>query len=213
MFPTVEVRWFQQGQADSALRAWFRHVAHQAQEQTPRVDYYLRASNPDNLGIKLREGLVEIKEHHQTYGQVSFHQHVHGHVDGWRKWSFPQPETMPRVDSETFHQAWIGVKKERWLCLFRIRSETLEAVPLSTQPKAGCGLELTQVEASGETWWSVGLEAFGKEEENFERLLKVGKHIFAQDPPSFERPYSRSYPQWLATLERSSAAKRSPPSK
>ena len=203
MFPTVEVRWFQQGQVDSGVQAWFHRVADHAQEQSPRVDYYLQKASAGNVGIKLREGMVEIKERCHQSGQIQFHPHVHGVVESWRKWSFPYPENLAIGQSDAFHQSWISVKKERWLCIFQINGGEIEAVPPSSRElTGGCGIELTQVEAKGELWSSVELEAFGPAEQNYDRLIATAEHIFSiGEPPLFKAQNSYAYTKWLGVLQ------------
>jgi hypothetical protein len=202
MFPTVEVRWFQQGQVDPDVQAWFHRVAEHAEEQSPRTDYYLQEANAGGIGIKLREGLVEIKERRHFYGRVEFHPHVRGIVDGWRKWSFPYPEDIDLGDSAAFDQSWIGVEKARWLALFQVEDDGVEAAPGSTEPSFGCGLELTRVEARESIWWSVGLEAFGAKDQNYERLITTADHIFSTaDPPRFQADHSYAYTKWLDLIQ------------
>ncbi len=202
MFPTVEVRWFQQGQVDPDVQAWFNHVAGHAEEQSLRVDYYLLEASAGGIGIKLREGLVEIKERRHFYGRVQFHPHVRGIVDGWRKWSFPYPADIDLGDSDVFAQSWVGVEKARWLALFQVEDDNVEAVSGSTEPGCGCGLELTRVEARESTWWSVGLEAFGPEDQNYDRLITVAEHLFSiGEPPSLKANHSYAYTNWLDSIQ------------
>ena len=202
MFPTVEVRWFQQGQVDPDVQAWFHRVADHAQEQAPRTDYYLQEASAGGIGIKLREGLVEIKERRHFYGRVDFHPHVRGIVDGWRKWSFPYREEMDFADSDAFAQSWVGVEKARWLALYKVEGDRVEATPRTTEPSCGCGLELTRVEARESIWWSVGLEAFGPEDQNYNRLITTADHIFSTaEPPRFCVARSYAYTKWLGVLQ------------
>jgi hypothetical protein len=198
----VEVRWFQQGQVDPDVQDWFHHVADQAEEQAPRVDYYLQEAGAGGIGIKLRERLVEIKERRHFYGRVQFQPHVRGIIDGWRKWSFPYPEDIDLGASDAFAQSWIGVEKARWLALFQIEDGNVEAVPGSTEPSCGCGLELTRVGARESAWWTIGLEAFGPEDQNYDRLITTADYIFSiAKPPRFRAAHSYAYTKWLDVLQ------------
>jgi hypothetical protein len=60
MFPTTEVRWFTQGVIPSEVLRWFHEERKAFEEQPLRVDYYLRIVEGESLGVKLREGRLEI---------------------------------------------------------------------------------------------------------------------------------------------------------
>lgn len=61
MYPTAEVRWFHRGKVPLDVMAWFLRLHGEPEEPGHRVDYYLRLSDADALGIKLRDGRIEIK--------------------------------------------------------------------------------------------------------------------------------------------------------
>ena len=61
---TTEVRWFRRGSIPQSVRQWFSTLGRQPEFQPPRLDYYLRLLDGDALGIKIREGKVEVKQRH-----------------------------------------------------------------------------------------------------------------------------------------------------
>ena len=198
MWPTVEVRWFYLGRVPPSLLAWFRGVAGDAQAQPRRVDHYLRLESTEALGIKLREGQIEIKQRQRHLGLARFHERVAGQVEAWRKWSFALTEPGLLVPASS----WIAVEKERTLIQFQVdsggRVEPLSPIGYGA---GGCGLELTHIQAGGAAWWSLGLEAHGAEATLHENLVAVARHLFARGTgPRLKSTASYGYPRWLASI-------------
>lgn len=203
MYPTAEVRWFYAGRVPPEVRAWFRQAVRQPMGPLHRVDYYLRLADGDSLGIKLREGRVEIKKRLGQRGVVHFHRRVAGVVERWRKWSFVLAEAGQEVAS-LIHPAssWIGVQKERALCRYRLEgSQQGVVVPAGEPASLGCGLELTTLRLWGEEWWTVGFEAFGGEASLEEALLLAADLALGEEPPVLEARDSYGYPRWLEIVE------------
>lgn len=203
MYPTAEVRWFYRGELPPGVLAWFQRLGGVLGAPAARTDYYLRLADGDALGVKLREGRIEIKQRQRQYGLLRLHQRAAGRVEGWRKWSF----ALAGADSQlvggvALDPAWVGVKKERRLRVYRLTAaQEVMAIPAGENPAQGCGVELTQVNVGGQGWWSLGFEAFGEEVTLQESLLLVARHVLsAAEPPALDAQYSRSYPQWLVTL-------------
>ena len=62
MFPTIEVKWFFRGAVPSGIWEWICLHGHDWEKQPPRIDNYLQITEGDSLGVKLREGRIEIKQ-------------------------------------------------------------------------------------------------------------------------------------------------------
>lgn len=147
---TREVRWFVRGAAPESVRAWFDALGGPVPEAT-RTDRYLVPRESAEVGVKLREGRLEVKQRTahlgiETWGGVS------GEVEGWVKWSF---DAATRAQP---HAGWADVTKTR-----RLRRLTLDGrAPRSGRPH--CALELGAVTLEdgrddGAAWWTVCLEA------------------------------------------------------
>jgi hypothetical protein len=204
MFPTVEVRWFYGGTIPPQVLEWFREGQGQPEEPAYRVDHYLHLSDGDSVGIKLREGRLEIKQRHRQYGVVEFHRQAAGQVEHWRKWSFDLTQASDRCsESMAPDPPWIRVCKQRWLSRYRITGGGA-VIPTDAggYPEQGCDLELTSVKAKGRAWWTWGFEAFGEEPAQHENLVLVATQVFAiHEPPIvLDVGHSYSYPAWLANL-------------
>lgn len=202
MFPTAEVRWFYRGDAPPAVLAWFERRQRSAEAQPLRVDHYL-ALDRDSLGVKLREGRIEIKQRVARHGSVRFHERATGLVEAWRKWSFELAGPLAAgPDAPLSPQGWIAVRKARRLCRYHLGGAgRLVSAPLDSYPAPGCDLELTAVRAGEQTWWTLGFESFGAETSLYETLRFVAGQILAGgESPGLAVQDSRSYPAWLAGL-------------
>ena len=200
MFPTVEVRWFYRGQVPLEVEAWFQQSAGRVERHPCREDHYLRLTDTPGLGIKLREGRIEVKQRVRKHSVVHFHERVTGIMEHWRKWSFQLAEARRALLSIAVPTtSWIPVRKERMLRTYRLTVEEF-VVPVSTpEPfRQGCEMELTGVHVAEQDWWTLAFEAFGEESVLQEQLELVARHVFAaHKPPSFNASHSRGYADWL----------------
>jgi hypothetical protein len=204
MFPSMEVRWFYQGTVPVEVAEWFHSDTNQAEEQPSRVDYYLYLQEIDGLGIKLREGRMEVKRRQCQHGILRFHERAAGLVEHWRKWSFE----LSMSEGELPHSlvpisSWLGVQKERQLRKFRVTGDDrLVPVPAGEYPERGCSVELSSLRVEGQDWWSLCFEAFGDESSLRQTLLLVMEHVLAHEQVPFplDAKASYGYPRWLASL-------------
>jgi hypothetical protein len=203
MFATAEVRWFYEGPLPKEVLTWFRDARHGPATDATRVDYYLRLGDRLSLGIKVREGRIEIKQRQGQGAICRFDERVAGRLEEWRKWSFPLAAGEGTVRELLTPQAsWLGVRKTRRLRRYRLaggkRVEPMQAV---RYPGQGCDWELTSLLCGGTAWWSLGLEAFGQTIALRECLQLGVEHILqSSQPPLLEAHHSFGYPQWLVGL-------------
>jgi hypothetical protein len=201
MYPTIEVRWFQHGQIPPEVRAWYGRIGPLPEEQPIRVDHYLHLPDHDSLGIKLREGRLEIKQRQRQVGVVRFDEQLAGLVERWRKWSFSLAHNEPTVPEP--NGAWIAVEKRRRLRRYRVTADRQVEVA-SAEPAQGCELELSRIKAADQQWWSLCFEAFGDEATLQENLRQVVNHVLAaSEPPILKANASCGYPVWLRLVTKS----------
>ena len=201
MYPTAEVRWFQPGQVPQPVEAWFKEREPSSRAEPVRVDRYLQPTGGGVLNVKLRGGQLEIKRRLATGRQIRFAQEAVGLVERWRKWGFAIRET---AEPDSIHvpitSDWVGVRKVRLLKTYDLRGGDVVSGRTSA---GGCELELTRVEALGQAWWTLALEAFGDEATLLDTLVAVAEEALAAPCPFILRPgESFSYASWLATLSR-----------
>ncbi len=132
MFPTDETRWFFKGAIPTPVTAWFAARGCVSAVQPPRVDYYLRLNDDDSLGIKLREGRIEVKQRTHPGELVRFGKRTAGWLESWRKWGFGLAEYDA---SATTSERWLGVWKSRRLCVYGVGDDgRISTMPARNKP-------------------------------------------------------------------------------
>ena len=119
-----------------------------------------------------------------------------GRLESWQKWSFP---VSPLRTGSGDPAGWTPVRKRR-----RISQVSSASGPAVTHaPRMGhqprCEVELTEVHARGQDWWTLGFEATGAVSLLRRELEATAALVFAQALPGGMVPGpddSRSYAQW-----------------
>ncbi|MEM6287990.1 MAG: hypothetical protein AAF845_12605 [Bacteroidota bacterium] len=177
-YRTVEVRWFRRGPLPEAVAAWFARLGAEVPEEV-RTDRYLAPAS-DALGVKVRAGRIEAKRRDACLDVLRAGR-AQGTVEAWAKWSFPLADATAAPEA-----GWVEVRKRR-----RQRGRRFAA--------RACALEVGEVEAAGEAWWSVCLEAVGPTAAV--RLVALAEAadlwLAADDAPALGLEAARSYPAWL----------------
>jgi hypothetical protein len=88
-FHTLEIRWFFSGSIPHDFNHWFTSLG-ESRSVDARVDHYLAGTGP-LLGIKVREGSLEIKQRQQHHGRQDFAPALSGMVESWTKWRVAIP--------------------------------------------------------------------------------------------------------------------------
>ena len=176
-YRTAEVRWFRPGEVPADVRAWFDGLGPETEPQS-RTDCYLAPASAA-LGVKLREGQVEVKRRGGVWAPLTTGR-SEAPVESWTKWSFALAEAVggaPETEDD-----WVAVQKTRW------------------QRHAGeCALELSRVEVAGVPWWSVCLEATGPDADARRAALAEAARqwLGADDAPALTAADAQGYPAWL----------------
>jgi hypothetical protein len=164
-----------------------------------REDVYLYSPS-DFLGIKLRQGRLEVKWRKSELGIIRFGDSVEGKAEKWGKWlcedsakeSF-QPTTVANTPS------WVSVQKVRYSQLYQIVSE-FPPQPVSANERIdnGCSVELTRLLIRENPWWSLAFEASGEEACLMDNLQKTASWIFnTYHWSKLLAADSFAYPSWL----------------
>jgi hypothetical protein len=200
-YPTVEVRWFWQGQSPAEIEQYFAQGLVPTVEE--REDWYLQLPGQDTLGIKLREGKVEIKKRVGDRGIYQFSEQVSGQVEEWIKWSFSSDVEPTLFLQSEFQQEWTEIKKKRQQKTYQILNQKIIEVIESDALAQGCNLELATLQIQNQTWYSLGFEAFGKYDRLQETFDQVVHHILKNSQFStLQVRNSYSYPGWMSELLR-----------
>lgn len=172
------------------------------------------------LGVKIREGRLELKALVGSAGVREFADTVTALRETWVKWSFGggSKGTLRDLVANP-DDRWIAVTKKRFLRRFSLdNGEVNETSAVAAQSVPGCQAELTAVDLilSGnepvgpdpgagrrtESWWSLSLESFGEPGSALGNLDRTAEHFFDTPPPvPLPEARSLSYPAWLADLQ------------
>jgi hypothetical protein len=197
---TLEIRWFLRGPIPDSVSDWFLALGSEPGTLSPRVDHYLRTPGKPGLGIKLREGGLEVKVREAEEGLVRLRGGMVGLLERWTKWRFDillAPTTEGRVSGPDTR--WTAVEKRRTVRRYTTTADgQVVEVACGTIPTAGCATELASVSVSGSTWWTLAFEAHGEEWRLRSEFEAVTQHCLSGSaPPELSEPASRGYPAFL----------------
>jgi hypothetical protein len=191
---SLEVRWIFPGQLEAAVAGWFGRFPAGAES---REDTYLLDPPLPGLSVKVRGGgALEVKVYRGSPGILEVTGRARGRMESWQKWSFPLSTPSPGSGDPP---GWTPVAKRRRISRFSSASRQI-VVPTAGLGQPGCEVELTEVQASGQHWWTLGFEATGPDDLLRSELQATAALVFAHSLPGAEPgpDQSRSYEQWLS---------------
>src|SRR5262249_20398578 len=121
-------------------------------------DVYLRVPGSEDLGIKWREGDLQIKGPTAMPGTPRVGRMHNGRVGRWVKWSYAKmPDEFRALVAEGTRLPIVSVRKTRALRKLRLDTMlgTAQEVDAKTFVDRGLGCELTNLEVSGKTFCSL----------------------------------------------------------
>jgi hypothetical protein len=205
VIPTTEVRWFHQGDLLPSWLSWFERFPDPGHEEPVRIDKYLLINDSDGLGIKIRQGRLEIKQRLGSLGVVQISDHVEGLVEYWMKWSFEVAENEDYLSYLDLPGSnWTSVHKRRKLRRYQLR-ENGQVLPVSDTliPPDSCEVELTEIWSQEQSWWSLAFEAAGEFQSSQDVLMTISRHLIEiEGAPKLTAKNSFGYPKWLVELNR-----------
>lgn len=192
---SAEIRWFIKGNIPDSIFDWFIGLNNNYINQPERTDHYLQLKSDDTLGIKLREGRVEIKQRTHHIGNISPGKNIIGNAEKWIKWSFELDQAKNILAEDLLNKKWLAVKKKRTLVNYGITEENIVSQKEPISYKNGCIKELTSINLNNEDWWSFGLESYGEENRQKDNLVLIS-HLILNDKSNihFALSDSLSYP-------------------
>jgi hypothetical protein len=195
---SAEIRWFIKGEIPPTICDWFIGLNDNYVNQSERIDKYLLHKPGDDLGIKLREGRIEIKQQTKNIGKISPGKNVAGYAGKWRKWSFELNEANNILSNDLLNNEWLAITKNRILVNYGITEDKIVSQKETITYKNGCITEITSINIKNENWWTLGLEAYGEENRLSDNLILIS-HLILSDKSNirFTLEDSLSYPGWL----------------
>jgi hypothetical protein len=150
------------------------------------------------LSVKVRGGgTLEVKAYRGSPGILEVAGRARGRMESWQKWSFP---FSPLSQNSGDPAGWRPVRKRRRISRFSWASGQIVAPGSGLGQQRRCEVELTEVRAGGQDWWTLGFEATGPADLLRSELEATAALVFAQALPGGVEPgpdESRSYAEWL----------------
>jgi hypothetical protein len=220
---TLEVRWFFPGSpagGGAGVEGWFRSRPRYGGGDEPaplawapppgwRQDRYLVVPGQDDMGIKWREGRLEIKGLEAALGKRMFAPAIEGRCERWLKWSYGG-EAVERRFGGLFRDGSahgvLTVEKRRLQRHLRLDpSGAVVEVGPDDRRERGIAIELAQVRvprSSREPHWSLAFEGFPSDAQMSERFTQV-VGCFLEGCPALPLTADRSmsYPRWLLDFD------------
>ncbi len=189
---TCEVRWIRRGGVDPSVARWFGRFAPVLEI---RDDDYLVNPRLAGLSVKIRgQASFEVKVLRGAAGPLEIGGRVAGVIAAWLKLSFP-------LDGAA---AWLpGVDNADWR---RIHKHRLISYLAAGEPPQSsgetCSVELTEVEALGDAWWTLAFEAGGRDP--LTAIRHTAATVFAEPLP-VTTPLGvddvTSYADWIPSVD------------
>lgn len=168
-------------------------------EVAARQDAYLIDPELRGLSVKVRGGAaLEVKAYHGSKGLFEMSGHVFGRTESWQKWSFPLPSFSQDGGGPA---GWKLIRKRRRIIRFQLAGGRVVAAGPGPAAEPACAVELTDIDADGQAFWSLGFEATGPVGQLRGMLQDSAALMFAQAPPSqadLGTNCCQSYAQWLS---------------
>jgi hypothetical protein len=202
MFSTIELRWFYPGELPSEIHQWFTELDPLPKDPDRRADIYLQPVTTD-VGVKLRQGNLELKYRQSDLGSLQIGDYPIGKVELWSKWlctdSTPDRLTPARIADR---DGWLKVEKVRYQRLYRVAFDDrgCHLTPIPTPEDGAAAIEVTQLKLVERVSWTIACEYLG---DNLpldrEFKLLVAALLNTCPLPSVGTPISCGYPEWLLT--------------
>jgi hypothetical protein len=193
---SLEVRWIFPGRLEAAVAGWFGRFPAGVES---REDTYLLEPQLPGLSVKVRGGgALEVKVYRGSPGILAVAGRARGRLESWQKWSFP---VSPLSPSSGDPPSWEPVRKRRRVSRFSSASGQVVAPAPGLGQQPGCAVELTEIRARGQDWWTLGFEATGPADLLRSELQAAAALVFAHPLPGGVEPgpdESSSYAQWLS---------------
>lgn len=218
MLASQEVRWFLKGpiKAYPDLKSWVETSDPIKKRETAlppkwtgrlddKPDAYLIVPDHPDMGIKWREGQLQIKGLQSALGTQLFTGRHKGKVERWIKWSY-QGALIKQAFSRWFEKTEAGgpviVEVSKTRCLRKVRMDPqtgdIQEVSAEHLVDRGGNLEVTELSLGNRSFCSVAFETFPDDSEMHGAFTRF-VNAFLQKLHGVElvESNSMSYPAWL----------------
>ncbi len=213
-FKTIEVRWFYPGVLSDELIVWFDTLGESPVKADPRTDVYLRSSSPD-MGIKLRQGNLEVKYRQAKLGTIEIDGFNTSQVEQWSKWICVDDSAGLTPENIADKPGWFKVDKIRYQRLYQVlfvdplaaisgevprverTRQQVQLTPIAIPQTGAAAIEITRLQVAEQIWWTIACEYLGDCLDLDLQFLPLVRLLLSGCPiPISTSSISCGYPQW-----------------
>ncbi|MBL3657847.1 hypothetical protein [Fulvivirga sediminis] len=188
MLNSFEVRWIFQGKLPDNMLQWVETFA--PEEQSIRTDYYFNKTENGTLGIKLREGSIQMKPLLKEVGHFTFNDHK-AKIESYSKWSYLVQDNQEWSYMIEEPETWLPVTKSRLMNKYTLAGGYPDRVEMKDRVEQGCEMELSNISILNKDFWTLAFEAYGKEAEV--NLQKTLRYVFETSELPQVLPFQNSF--------------------
>lgn len=198
MYKSKEIRWFSNHE-EKQITNWFDSKGMSFEKVNSRTDFYLPLKRKNDIGIKLREGNIEVKHRIPKPELHNLSKHAVGYIEDWIKWSFAAADN-DRLSNLIIHEKahdWFEVYKERMgVKLTHDLNGNTILVKIGQRVDYACQIEYTRLMIGEIEYFTFGMEWFG------EVHIQPDKSLISAILGNTQLPLneSKGYAQFLAEL-------------
>jgi hypothetical protein len=204
-----EIRWFLTGPVPLEAWTWFDGLPGKSIKQSyPRKDIYLVIPDRDDLGLKAREGRLEIKTRNSQgkYSQLSDGK-IGGIAEDWQKHTWDYSAPIGDISTPFEEGLRVRIVKSRAQRKYAVQDERVVPVAMDDRPERAFILELTELfsqavdqkgkQTSPQRHWTVGCEAIA-DRKLIEQTFETGTNelLKAYTEPLLQKEDSYGYPKF-----------------
>jgi len=195
---TCEMRWLFEGALPAEVARWLERAGESTAE-TWREDRYLVLPGVTDMGIKERQGRLDIKGRLAKLGSHAIAPEIEGSAERWCKWSYGAAIAGSFRDLRDHRPVVVGKGRAQRHFLLEPDGRA-QATAQRDLTRRGFSLELTRIRLAGADHWSLGVEAAPDDGALLDDLLRVLADLLQGFPLPLPRAQSRSYPSWLLQM-------------
>ena len=193
---TCEMRWILDGALPAEVERWFHRDGAPAAPAW-REDRYLILPGAADMGIKERQGRLEIKGRLAELGSYALAPGIEGAAERWCKWSY-DGAVAARLRALQDQDAVVVGKRRAQRHFLLTPGGAAEEAAQRDLARRGFSVELTEIRLAGHDHWSLGIEAAPDDDALLGDLLAALAGLVQGFPRPLPRARSRSYPKWLS---------------
>jgi len=203
-----EIRWFLKGMIPIELNNWFINLHGKEIEIENRLDYYFPKKKNDFVGVKLRGDDKKKLECKWRFKQSDFshsEKNLVGILENWDKWSWKSDPTLVNAFTKFCDGAnsVVKIEKKRKQLKFKIKSKKkIEPVDRIEDDERGGAIELTQLNAKNQDWWTLAVELVEKDCEKEQGLRDFLEKLLSKySGPDLQKDDSYGYAKWAEIIQ------------